>query len=198
VGALLIPVFLFYFLRDFDRMKAAVARLLPPRDRQQIRARFTEIDTVCAAFVRGQATVAAILGIVYAVGLTLAGVKLGLLIGLLAGVASLVPFAGPAVGLALSGVAVVVDWHEGSLWIAAFAALTFVVGQILEGYVITPRVVGEKVGLSPVAVMLAVLAFGELLGFAGLLLAVPVAAVGKVVGGVLVRNYRKSAFFGPG
>ncbi len=195
LGLALVPLFLFYFLRDFDEMKGRATALLPPRHRAQIVGRFREIDEVLAAFVRGQATVAAILGAIYAAGLTLAGVKLGLVIGLVAGIASLVPFAGVAIGAVLAAVAVLVDWHEGSLWVAAGAAATFAVGQALEGSVITPRVVGEKVGLPAVVVMLAVLAFGELLGFAGLLLAVPLAALLKVVLRVLVARYRASDWY---
>ncbi len=194
-GLALVPLFLFYFLRDFDRLKDDAAELLPAASRAQIRSRFSETDDVLAAFVRGQLTVAAILGTIYATGLTISGVKLGLAIGLLAGLASLVPVAGVVVGVSLTAVAIIVDWHDGSHLTAIGAAITFVVGQGLEGSVITPRIVGEKVGLSPVAVMIAVLAFGELFGLAGMLFAVPLAAVLKVVARVLLGHYRGSGLF---
>jgi len=196
LGFSLVPIFVFYFLRDFDRMKERAVLLLPPRHRARLVARFREIDAVLAAFVRGQLTVAAILGAIYAVGLTLSGVKLGLVIGLVAGIAAMIPYAGMALGLVLAAVAVLVDWHDGSIWVAAGATATFVVGQALEGNLITPKIVGEKVGLAPVAVMLAVLAFGEVLGFAGVVLAVPLAAVLQVVLRVLVEHYRASAWYG--
>src|SRR5690606_36328327 len=147
---------------------------------------------------RGQLLVALALGAIYAVGLTISGVKLGLIIGLLAGVASLVPFVGAAFGALLAAVAILVDWHPGSAAVAAGAAITFVLGQALEGNVITPRIVGEKVGLPPVVVMLAVLAFGELLGFAGVVLAVPIAALLKVVFQVLLEHYRASCWYAGG
>ncbi len=195
LGLSLVPIFVFYFLRDFDLMKARALLLLPPRYRTQVAGRFGEIDEVVAAFVRGQLTVAAILGGIYAAGLTLSGVKLGLVIGLVAGIASLVPFAGAALGVVLAAVAVLVDWHEGSQWVAVGAAVTFAVGQALEGNVITPRVVGEKVGLPAVVVMIAVLGFGELLGFVGVVLAVPLAGVLKVVLRVLFARYRESSWY---
>ena len=191
----LVPIFVFYFLRDFDLMKERATLLLPLRHRARIVGRFREIDGVLAAFVRGQLTVAAILGAIYAVGLTLSGVKLGLVIGLVAGFAAMIPYAGMVLGLALAAVAVLVDWHTGSLWVAAGATATFVVGQALEGNLITPKIVGDKVGLPAVVVMLAVLAFGEILGFAGIVLAVPLAAVLKVVLRVLVEHYRASAWY---
>lgn len=195
LGLALVPLVVFYFLRDFPEMKRRAAELLPPRFRPAVVARCAEIDEILAAFVRGQLTVAAILGAIYAVGLTASGVKLGLVIGLLTGLASIVPFVGMTLGVALAAIAILVDWHDGSHWVAAGAAVTFVVGQVLEGNVITPRVVGEKVGLPPVVVMLAVLTFGELFGFLGLLLAVPLAAVGKVVLRVLVERYRTSRLY---
>lgn len=194
-GLALIPVLLFYFLRDFDRLKGRLALLFPPRYRAHVAGRFHEIDGVLAAFVRGQATVAAILGCIYAAGLTASGVKMGLVIGGVAGLFSLVPFAGVASGLVLSAVAILADLHDGSLWTAAGAGATFAVGQILEGYVITPRIVGEKVGLSAAAVILAVLVFGELFGFTGLLLAVPLAAVLQVVARVLLTRYLASGWY---
>ena len=194
-GLALVPLFLFYFLRDFDTIKGQAASLLPPRYREQIAGRFAEIDDVLAAFVRGQLTVACILAAIYSTGLTLSGVKLGLAIGVIAGFARLVPVAGVLVGVALSAVAILVDWHDGSHLVAIGAAVTFVVGQALEGSVITPKIVGEKVGLSAVVVMIAVLAFSEIFGFVGMLLAVPLAAVLKVVLRVLLMRFRESSLF---
>jgi predicted PurR-regulated permease PerM len=195
LGLALVPVFLFYFLRDFDTIKGTAAELLPPRYRAQIVGRFSEIDRVLAAFVRGQLTVAAILAAIYATGLTAAGVKLGLVIGVIAGLASIVPVAGVAVGVLLTALAILVDWHDGSTLTVVGAAVTFGVGQVLEGSVITPRIVGEKVGLSAAWVMIAVLGFAEIFGFVGMLLAVPMAAVLKVVIRVLLERFRESQSF---
>lgn len=171
----LVPVVTFYLLRDWDVLTAKIYKLLPLRYQPSVGRFMRESDEVVGAFLRGQLWVMLILGCVYAVGLSLAGLKLGLLVGLLAGLASIVPYLGIVVGLAAAGIAGALqfgfDWHLLAL------AMVFVVGQLLEGMVLTPLLVGDKIGLHPVAVIFAIMAGGQLFGFVGLLLALPIAAV---------------------
>ncbi|MEM0944145.1 MAG: AI-2E family transporter [Pseudomonadota bacterium] len=178
------PVVAFYMLHDWDRIVAAADDVLPRQHRAVIHRLAGELDRVLAGFVRGQMTVCLILGIFYAVALSVIGLEFGMLIGLFAGLVSFIPFVGSVLGGVLSiGVAVAQFWGEWE-WILAVAAV-FVVGQAVEGNYLTPKLVGGKVGLHPVWLMFALSAFGSLYGFVGLLVAVP-AAAGL---GVLVRHF---------
>lgn len=184
----LAPVVAFYLLLDWDRMIAAIDRLLPREHAPVLRRLAGEIDRVLAGFVRGQLLVCAILGSFYAVALVLIGLRFGLLIGLFAGLVSFIPFVGSILGGALSiGVALFQFWGDWA-WIGAVAAV-FAAGQALEGNVLTPRLVGSSVGLHPVWLMLALAVFGALLGFTGLLVAVPAAAAIGVLSRFAVELY---------
>ena len=175
VSLVIIPVLAFYFLRDFDLLKAKAADLIPLKRRQFVVDLFTEIDQALGNFIKGQMLVAIILSVIYSVGLTIADCPAPLLIGLLAGFANLVPYLGLALGFVP---AVLLTYLSGNpLWQVIFAAATFVVGQMLEGMVITPKVVGDSVGLHPVVVMVALMLGGTYFGFVGMILALPVAAV---------------------
>ncbi|MBZ0253651.1 MAG: AI-2E family transporter, partial [Candidatus Methylomirabilis sp.] len=190
---LLVPVFSVYFLRSFDDMSAALYRLIPDAYRDRVGARIKEVDEVLGAFVRGQVTVCGAMAVLYSLGLWLVGVGPWLLIGLLSGFGNLVPYLGTAVGIAAAVLAVLVqfgDWQH-----LAGALAVFAVVQTIEGFVLTPRIVGEKVGLHPVVVMVAILAGGEVFGFTGILLAVPVTAALGVVFRQLLEDYRASALF---
>lgn len=189
VGLLVVPVLAFFFVRDYPRLVESAQRLIPRRSVGLIGHRFAEIDEVLSAFVRGQLTVGAILSTIYATGLSIARIDMAILIGLIAGFGNMVPYLGTAIGVALALLGLMLSWLGP--WQAVVVALTFVIGQAAEGLVITPRVVGHKVGLPPVAVIVAVLAFGELFGFVGVLLAVPASAVLKVVGRVLIERYQR-------
>ena len=179
---LITPVVAFYLLYDWDRMVAEVDSWLPRDHRHTIREIVGDINNVIAGFVRGQGTLCLILGIFYALGLTLAGLNFGLLIGLFAGFVSFIPYVGSLLGLVLSvGVALVQFWPDWTM-IAIIAAI-FAVGQFFEGNILQPKLVGTSIGLHPVWLMFALLAFGSLMGFTGMLIAVPVAAAI----GVLVR-----------
>ena len=183
-----------YLLRDFDTIVETARKLIPPRHTEKVSEIVSSIDGQLRGFLRGQGFVCLFLGIMYAVGLTIAGVPFGLALGLFGGIASFVPYLGliltigPAVGLCLAQHGVI-DWHLGVV------AATFIIAQVLEGTLITPKVVGEQVGLGPVWVILAVLVFGNALGFLGLLLAVPIAATLKVVVLEGVAYYRNSEVF---
>lgn len=175
------PVVSFYLLRDWDRIIAHVNSLLPPGHASTIRRLTAEIDDTIAGFVRGQASVCLILGVYYGTALSLAGLESGLLVGFVAGLISFIPYVGASVGL-LVGVAIAIAQFPD--WLPVFlVAGIFIAGQVAESYVLTPKLVGDRVGLHPVWIIFALLAGGALFDFTGVLLAVPAAAVI----GVLVR-----------
>ncbi|WP_181295330.1 AI-2E family transporter [Pseudomonas sp. Q2-TVG4-2] len=173
---LLVPVVCFYLLRDWDLIMAKLRALLPRRREETVMALMRECHEVIGAFLRGQLLVMLALAVVYSVGLMLLGVELGLLIGVLAGLASIVPYMGFVVGIGAAVVAVLFQFGLEPYPLLGVAAV-FTVGQMLEGMLLTPLLVGDRIGLHPVAVIFAVLAGGQLFGFTGVLLALPVAAV---------------------
>ncbi len=190
---LLIPVVTFYLLRDWDYLLARVDELIPRKSQPVIVALAKESDQVLAAFLRGQLSVMLVLGIIYTIGLWLSGLKLALLIGMLAGVVSFVPYLGFIVGILAAGVAMLLQTQD--LLMLLPVLIVFGVGQALEGMVLTPLLVGDKIGLHPVAVIFAVLAGGQLFGFVGVLLALPVAAVIAVILRHLHGEYKTSSVF---
>ena len=174
------PVVAFYMLLDWDRMVAKVDSWVPRDHVETVRTIATDINTATAGFVRGQGTLCLMLGVMYAIGLTLTGLNFGILIGLFAGLISFIPYVGSLVGLVLSvGVAFVQFWPDW-LMVAAVAGVFFI-GQFIEGNILQPRLVGKSVGLHPVWLMFALFAFGALFGFVGLLIAVPAAAAVAVL-----------------
>jgi predicted PurR-regulated permease PerM len=188
------PVVAFYLLVDWDRMVATVDNWLPRRHQPTLRAIAADVDRAIAGFIRGQALVCILLGTFYAVGLSLIGLNFGALIGMSAGILSFIPYVGSLTGLILSvGVAIVQFWPDWT-WILATLAI-FVVGQFVEGNILSPKLVGASVGLHPVWLMFALLAFGTLFGFVGLLLAVPLAAAVGVVARHGLRRYMASPLY---
>lgn len=191
----LIPVVTFYLLRDWDLLVARVNELLPRAIEPTISKLARESDEVLGAFLRGQLSVMLALGTMYAVGLWLVGIDVGPLIGMIAGLISFVPYLGAIVGLGMALIAAVVQYQD---WAHVFMVLAvFGVGQTIEGYLLVPKLVGDKIGLHPVAVIFAVLAGGELFGFLGVLLALPVAAVAMVVLRYLHEKYTESQLYQP-
>lgn len=190
---LLIPVVTFYLLRDWDRMVHHVGELLP-RSVAPTAARLAkEADQTLGAFMRGQLSVMAALASVYAVGFSMVGVNLGVLIGVVAGVLSIVPYLGNLIGLVAAIIAVLVEYGD---WMHVLMVLiVFGVGQSLEGMVLTPLLVGDRIGLHPVAVIFAVMAGGQLFGFLGVLVALPVAAVLMVLIRYLHEQWVKSHLY---
>jgi len=188
------PVVAFYILIDWHRMIAEIDGWLPLDHRDRLRALAKEINHALAGFIRGQSLVCLFLGLWYGLGLTLIGLDFGLLIGVLAGVLSFVPYIGSLTALVLSlGVALVQGWPSLRLFFMALAVVGF--GQFLEGNVISPKLVGESIGLHPVWLMFALLAFGELFGFVGLVVAVPTAAVIGVIVRHLIAVYLASPLY---
>ena len=189
----LIPVVAFYLLRDWDRLVATIDGMLPRSIQPTIAHLARESDKILGAFVRGQLLVMLALGTFYAAGLGLTGLSVGLLIGMVAGLLSFVPYLGFIIGFVAAIIAALVqfgDWTHVLLVCAVFA-----VGQLLEGYVLVPKLVGDKIGLHPVAVIFAVLAGGYLFGFLGVLLALPAASVILVLLRYLIERYRMSELY---
>lgn len=177
------PIVAIYMLNDWDRMVAQINALLPDEHAPTIRNLAQQIDETLGGFARGQLMVCASLGIIYAIGLSLIGLESALFVGFLAGLVSFVPYVGAAFGLLLGGVLGLGQF--GFEWFALTQiAIVFFVGQFIEGNILTPRLVGDRVHLHPVWIIFALLAMGSIFGFIGLLLAVPIAAVI----GVLVRH----------
>jgi predicted PurR-regulated permease PerM len=188
------PVVAFYLINDWPRIIAAVDGWLPRQYRDAIRALAGEIDAAIAGFVRGQTGVCIILGSFYAVALTLIGLNFGLLIGVVSGLITFVPYVGSTTGLVLAvGVAVAQFWPDWTMILVVLSV--FLVGQFLEGYVLSPKLVGESIGLHPVWLMFALLAFSYLFGFVGLLLAIPLAAAIGVLVRFALRQYLASPLY---
>ena len=182
VFLVVVPVVAFYMLLDWDRLIARIDELLPRDHADTIRMLAGQIDRTLASFIRGQGTVCLILGTFYAVALMVVGLQFGLVVGLVAGLLTFIPYVGALVGGALSvGLALFQFW--GDWWLIVAVAAIFQVGQMVEGNILTPKLVGSSVGLHPVWLIFALSAFGTLFGFVGMLVAVPVAAAI----GVLVR-----------
>jgi predicted PurR-regulated permease PerM len=188
------PVVAFYVLLDWHKMIATIDGLVPLRHRETARAIAREIDSALAGFLRGQSLVCLFLGTWYGIGLSLIGLNFGLLIGIMAGVLSFVPYVGSLTALILSStVAIVQDWPQWKL--LAMSLGVVLIGQFLEGNILSPKLVGESVGLHPVWLIFALLAFGSLFGFTGLITAVPFAAAAGVILRFAVRRYRESNLY---
>lgn len=175
LNLVMVPVVTFYLLRDWDLLVARVDEHLPRKHQPAIESFLRDADAVLGSFIRGQMLVMAALATIYTLGLWAVGLKLALLVGLLAGLLSFVPYLGTLLGVVMAVVAVLLQ-SPGLIPLAG-VAVVFTVGQLLEGAVLTPLLVGDKIGLHPVAVIFAVMAGGQLFGFVGVLVALPVAAV---------------------
>ena len=189
----LVPMVLFYLLMDWTRLRQRLADLIPPRLRERTHGFIDECDSVLGQYLRGQLSVMVVLAIYYSVGLTLFGFDLAVPVGVFTGLAVFIPYVGFGLGLTLaliSGVLQFSGWH-GLLGVA----VVFGIGQLLEGFVLTPRLVGERIGMNPLTVIFALLAFGHLFGFVGVLIALPVSAVLVVAVRRLRELYLASELF---
>jgi predicted PurR-regulated permease PerM len=188
------PIVAFYLLRDWPKLVAEIDGWLPRDHADTIRAQARAIDAVLAGFARGTAIVCATLALYYAIALTVVGLESGLAIGLVAGAVSFVPYLGTLGGATVAiGVAAFQFWPQWER--VAVVSGIFVVGQLLNDYVLTPNLVGDKVGLHPLWVLFALLAGGALLGFAGVVIAVPVAAVIGVLARFAIARYKQSQMY---
>ena len=192
--AVVVPVVGYYLLADWDRAIAHVNRLIPRGAAPTAQRLAGEIDRVLAAFLRGQVLVCVLLAAFYAIALSATGLKYGATIGIVAGAASFIPYVGTAIGFGLSGSVALAqflpDWPPVALVLGIF-----ILGQIVESYVLTPRLVGRSVGLHPAWLLFALFAGGNLLGFAGLLVAIPVAAAIGVLARFADERYREGRFY---
>jgi predicted PurR-regulated permease PerM len=191
---LLVPVFAFYFLSDFPHLVRRIDHLIPPRQRGGVHAVIREIDNVVAGWLRGQAIVTSTLMVLYATGFTLVGMPLSLPIGLLVGLLTVVPFVGTFVGATIA-MLVTLATGGGSSTMLSVAAVILCL-HLLEAAVLTPKIVGHRVGLSESGALFAVVAGGKLLGFVGIVLAVPIAATCAVLARLAMRYYEHTSFFG--
>lgn len=190
---LLIPVVLFYLLRDWPRILQGCLFFIPHRYKAKVKELARECDDVLGAFLRGQLLVMLALGALYSIGLALMGLNTSLVIGLSAGFLSIVPYLGFIVGIGAALIGAAFQFHD--LWHLTYVMIIFIVVQSIEGSVLTPNLVGDKIGLHPVAVIFSVLAGGQLFGFFGILLALPVAAVAMVFIRHLQAYYLKSKLY---
>ena len=188
------PVVAFYLGCDWDRIVSSVDQLIPLQQRETVRKLAHEIDASISAYVHGQSGVCLILGSYYAVGLTLAGLSFGFLIGVVGGLISFIPYVGSLTVLVVSLCVAVAQFFPDWGRILTVAGIVLV-GQFLEGNVLSPKLVGHSVGLHPVWLIFALFAFGYLFGFVGLLLAVPLAAAAGVLTRFALQRYRESPFY---
>jgi predicted PurR-regulated permease PerM len=192
-NVVLLPVLTFFFLRDWDVLVARVGSLIPRAYLATASRLALESSDVLGAFLRGQFLVMVILGVMYGLGLWSVGLDLGILIGIIAGLLTFVPYLGPASGIILGCIAALVqygDWQH-----IAGVLIVFGIGQVIESYWLTPKLVGDRIGLHPAAVIFAVLAGGQLFGFLGMLLALPIAAVANVLLRYAEQRYTHSRLY---
>ncbi len=193
LNLVMIPVVAFYLLRDWDVMVERIHAMIPRSIEPVVSRLARESDEVLGAFLRGQLSVMVVLGLFYGIGLWLAGVSVGPLIGMVAGLISFVPYLGAITGFLMAIVAVIVQYQDGFHLLLVLGV--FGIGQLLENYILVPRLVGDRIGLHPVAVIFAVLVGGELFGFLGVLLALPVASIAVVVLRYLYARYTQSELY---
>lgn len=193
LGYLIIPVYLFYMLADMPRLKQFVESFIPARYRDMCRDKLAEVDTVLSGFIRGQLLVCLILALLYSTGLYFVGIDLAIAIGTLAGITFIIPYVGTIIGITLSMAMALLKFHD--IMHPLLCLGWFGIVQTLEGMIITPRVVGNTVGLHPLVTIVALLIGGQLFGLFGMLLAVPVTAVLQVFLRSLSAYYLNSDFY---
>lgn len=190
----LVPVVLFYLLLDWHAMLARLALMVPRRWISVVTSMAVEVDSLLAQYLRGQLLVMLVLATYYSVALAVAGFDVALPVGLLTGLLVFIPYIGFGIGLLLAVVAAILQF-DGLQGLIAIAII-YGCGQVIEGFYLTPRLVGERIGLHPLAVIFALLAFGQLFGFVGILLALPASAVLSVIVKRLREHYLQSPFYG--
>ena len=193
VNLALVPIFVFYLLKDWDRLVAAVDRMVPPRHRARVRRLSREIDMRTASFVRGQLTVCCVLAVLYSIGLLFTGIDMAIAVGVTSGLLFIVPYLGTVVGIVAASVLALVKFGVSGPLIGVWA--TFATVQFIEGTFLTPKIMGEQVGLHPLVVMIALLVGGDLMGLWGMLVAIPITAAGQVLLFEWMGSYYKSGFF---
>ena len=192
-GLFLVPLVTFYLMRDWHRLLDILRDLLPRNIEPTVVGLVRDCDEALGGFLRGQLLVMLSLGTIYALGLWLVGLNNGIAIGMIAGLVSFVPYLGAITGVLLAGVTAVIQNFE--FWFLFWVAMVFTVGQLIESFLLTPNLVGDRIGMHPVLVVFTVLAGGQLFGFIGVLLALPVAAAGTVLVRFFYRGYKQSRIY---
>ncbi|TVS10436.1 MAG: AI-2E family transporter [Wenzhouxiangella sp.] len=192
-GLFLVPLVTFYLMRDWHRLLDVLRDLLPRNIEPTVVGLIRDCDEALGGFLRGQLLVMLSLGTIYAVGLWLVGLNNGIAIGMIAGLVSFVPYLGAITGVLLAGVTAVIQNFE--FWFLFWVAAVFTIGQLIESFLLTPNLVGDRIGMHPVLVVFTVLAGGQLFGFIGVLLALPVAAAGTVLVRFFYRGYKQSRIY---
>jgi len=193
LGYTIIPVYLFYLLADMPQLKQFLDSFIPDRFRATYSEKLTEVDTVLSGFIRGQLSVCAILAVLYSIGLYFIGIDLAIAIGTLAGITFIIPYVGTIIGILLSVIMATLKFHD---FLHPLLCLGwFCIVQLIEGMVITPKIVGNTVGLHPLVTIVALLIGGQIFGLMGMLLAVPVTAIIQVFLRSLAEFYRNSEFY---
>lgn len=193
LGFLIIPFYVFYILRDFRKIKTVVWRYIPPKQRYWFDVKWDEVDYILNAFLRGQLILSVIMIVLYNISLYIIGVELSFFIGVIAGVAFIIPFMGLIVGILLGGTMALLQFQDFLHPLYVIAA--FVIMQIVEAYLITPKLIGRKVGLHPVVTVVSILVWGEVLGIFGILIAIPLTAILKVLFKSIADNFINSPLF---
>lgn len=190
---LLVPVILLYLLRDWNKMTRSFNSLLPIKERSKIREILTSINDLLSAYIRGQFNVCIILSTYYSIGLSLIGVDLGLLIGILSGFLIIVPFIGTFIAFCLA--MIVCYFSFGSTAKLSYIVILYVVGYLTENYYLTPKIIGDRIGIHPLWIMFSVFALGSVLGFTGIFFAVPIAGIIKVLIEYGIEYYKSSKVY---
>jgi predicted PurR-regulated permease PerM len=193
LGTLIVPIFALYLLSDFDRIMARAKLLVPRRWASSVGSVAHEIHVTLGRYVRGQLTTNLILAVLYTTGLSLTGIRMAVPIGVLTGLLSFIPYVGLITGTLLATLMALLDWHSTGQLVAVLLVMLSV--GLLDGMVITPRIVGGSVGLRPLEVLVTMMATGTLFGFVGVLLAVPIGAVAKILVHRAVEGYLRSSFY---
>ena len=193
LNLLLLPIFTFYLLRDWDILVEKFNNLLPHSYRARIQENLAEVNIRLNAFVRGQIKLCLYLSVLYTIGLLIVGIDLAIPIGVLSGLLFIVPYLGTAFGIVSSLLLALIDF--GFSWQAIGVIVVFAVVQLIEGYYLTPKIIGESVGLSPLVVMIALLVGASLMGIWGMFLAIPITAILSVIGTDWLTRYKESRLF---
>lgn len=189
----LTPVILFYFLRDWSKMVKSIKLLLPLNERLKIQEILSAINNLLSAYMRGQLNICLLLSAYYGIALSLIGVDLGVLLGILSGFLIIIPFIGTLISFSL---AMIIGYCAfGATIKLGYILLTYIIGYIMESYVLTPKIIGDKIGLHPLWIMFGVLACGSLFGFIGIFFAIPIAGIIKVLYSFAIKSYKGSKFY---
>lgn len=189
----LVPIILYYFLRDWDKMVFALQGLMPEKGRSKIREIFIAINELLSAYIRGQLNICIILALYYIIGLNLIGIDLALLIGLLSGFLIIIPFIGAFTSFIFAALSCYISFDFGYEFL--YVVILYTIGHTIEGYILAPRIIGDKIGLHPVWIIFSVFAAGSLLGFIGILFAIPLAGIVKVLIVQFINYYKSTKYF---